>query len=49
MIAPIFGHHNDDGSNNLVAIVQLVNKIDGIISDHDVVRIIFKLICFRVK
>lgn len=43
MVAPIHGHVNLDGSPNLVAILQLVNKLDGIITDHDVVS--FKL-CF---
>lgn len=37
MIAPIFGHNKLDGSANLVAILQLVNKCDGMITDHDVV------------
>jgi len=37
MVAPIFGHNNLDGSLNLVAIMQMVNKLDGIITDHDVV------------
>ncbi len=44
MIAPIFGHNNLDGSPNLVAIMQMVNKIDGIITDHDVVST--KRMCF---
>ncbi len=48
MIAPIFGHNNLDGSPNLVAIMQMVNKIDGIITDHDVVstkRMYFFILC----
>lgn len=37
LVAPIYGHPQDDDSDNLVAIVQFVNKFDGKITPHDVV------------
>ena len=36
-IVPIFGHQKNDGSKNLIGILQLVNKNDGDISAHDIV------------
>lgn len=37
MIAPVFGHANEDGTPYLVAILQFINKIDGQITEYDVV------------
>jgi hypothetical protein len=38
LIAPIYGHNSsEDGSNNIVGILQLVNKNDGKITPYDMV------------
>ena len=37
VVAPIFGHKNPDGSRNLIAILQLLNKLDGVVNQHDIV------------
>lgn len=40
LVTPIYGHKNDDGSDNLVGIAQFVNKINGRITEKDKVSLL---------
>lgn len=41
----MFGHKNADGSDNLVAIIELVNRNGGVFTAHDLVS---SFIYFRI-
>lgn len=50
MVAPVFGHSFENGQTNLVAILQLLNKVDGFITNHDVVSgFVLKILQEKMK